>query len=98
MARFGYLYLNNGEWDGEQVVPKSWVVDSISPHTLGYGYQWWLRELKGVSVFSADGQGGNHIICVLQKDLVVVVASKPRARWREPWSLIEDIVIPAVVE
>ncbi len=59
MARFGYLYLNGGWWDGEQIVPQPWVEDSIRPHTPDYGYQWWLREVHGVSVFSAVGQGGS---------------------------------------
>jgi CubicO group peptidase (beta-lactamase class C family) len=97
MARFGYLYLNGGQWDGEQIIPQKWVEDSVSPHTPGYGYQWWLRDVNGVFAFSAVGQGGQHIFCVPQKDLVVVVASKLGSRWRDRWSLLEEFVIPAVV-
>jgi CubicO group peptidase (beta-lactamase class C family) len=97
MARFGYLYLNSGQWDSEQIIPKKWVEDSVSPHTPGYGYQWWLRDVNGVFAFSAVGQGGNHIFCIPQKDLVVVVASKPGSRWRDRWLLLEEFVIPAVV-
>ncbi len=97
MARFGYLYLNGGQWDGEQIVPKQWVEDSVSPHTPGYGYQWWLRDVNGVFVFSAVGQGGQHIFCIPQKDLVVIVASKLGSRYRDRWSLLEEFVIPAVV-
>ena len=97
MARFGYLYLNNGQWDGEQIIPKKWVEDSVVPHTPGYGYQWWLRDVNGVFVFSAVGQGGNHIFCIPQKELVVVVAAKPGSRWRDRWLLLEEFVIPAVM-
>jgi CubicO group peptidase (beta-lactamase class C family) len=97
MARFGYLYLNRGQWDGEKIIPKQWVEDSISPHTPGYGYQWWLQDVNGVFVYSAVGQGGQHIFCIPQKDLVVVVASKPGSRWRDRWLLLEEFVIPAVV-
>jgi CubicO group peptidase (beta-lactamase class C family) len=96
MARFGYLYLNNGEWGGEQVIPKKWVDDSVSPHTPEYGYHWWLRDVNGVLVFSAVGQGGQHIFCIPQKDLVVVVVSKLGNRWRDRWHLLEEFVIPAV--
>lgn len=45
MAKIGYLYLNEGWWDGEQVVSADWVEAStrehISAKTLqdGYGYQ-----------------------------------------------------------
>jgi CubicO group peptidase (beta-lactamase class C family) len=98
MARFGYLYLNAGQWDGAQIIPRQWVEDSISPHTPGYGYQWWLRDVEGVLAFSAAGQGGQHIFCVPQRDLVVVVASKMGSRYQERWSLLEEFVVPAVVQ
>jgi CubicO group peptidase (beta-lactamase class C family) len=46
MAKIGYLYLNNGTWDGQQIVPSSWIAESTSTHysfssTSGYGYLWW---------------------------------------------------------
>jgi len=57
-ARFGRLYLNNGNWNGVQVVPAEWVKASVTPDAphlmpgkrdssgwvLGYGYQWWIPE------------------------------------------------------
>lgn len=57
-ARFGVLFLNNGRWGKEQVVPAEWVKASVTPDaphlmpgknpqaswTLGYGYQWWIPE------------------------------------------------------
>ncbi len=98
MARFGYLYLNDGQWDSKRILPEKWVEDSVSPHTAEYGYQWWLREVNGVFVFSAVGRGGNHIFCVPEKDLVVVVASRPGDRWRNRWVLLEKRVLPAVVD
>jgi CubicO group peptidase (beta-lactamase class C family) len=97
MARFGYLYLNRGQWDGQQIISEKWIEDSISAHTPGYGYQWWLRDLNGVFVFSAVGQGGNHIFCIPQEDLVVVVASKVGSRWRDRWPLLEELVSAAAV-
>ncbi len=51
MARFGLLMLNEGRWDGQQVVPADWVRESTSYHsdaTLygcdGYGYMWWVAQ------------------------------------------------------
>ena len=96
MARFGLLYLNRGRWNGAQIVPAWWVEDSVTPHTPGYGYLWWLRDVDGVFVFSAAGRGGQHIFCVPEHELVVVVASKPGERFRDPWPLLEDFVLPAV--
>jgi len=96
MVRFGYLYLKGGQWDGGQLIPKKWVEDSIFPHTPEYGYQWCLRDVNGVFTFSAIGQGGNHIFCVPQENLVIVFASKPTARWQDRWPLLEVCVIPSV--
>ncbi|NLF79200.1 MAG: serine hydrolase [Chloroflexi bacterium] len=98
MARFGYLYLNGGEWDGRQIVSRQWVEDSVTPHTPGYGYQWWLQAVGGVSVFAAVGRGGNHIFCIPQKDLVVVVASGASGRWRDRWPLLGEYIIPAAAQ
>jgi CubicO group peptidase (beta-lactamase class C family) len=96
MARFGYLYLNNGQWDGRQVIPRAWIKDSVTPYTPDYGYQWWLRDVSETFVFSAAGQGGQHIFCIPDKDLVVAVASTPGSRWRDRWFLLEQFVLPAV--
>ena len=51
-ARFGYLFLKNGYWDGEQIIKKKWVEESLLPVSSHYpeelsmidfyGYQWWL--------------------------------------------------------
>lgn len=48
LARFGYLYLRGGRWaEGVQVVPESWVAESITPSTdlnSAYGFMWWLNR------------------------------------------------------
>ena len=96
MARFGYLYLGGGQWGSKQVIPAEWIGDSIFPHIPGYGYHWWLRDVKGVFTYAAVGQGGNHIFCIPGEELVVVIASKAVARWRDRWLLLEEFVIPTL--
>lgn len=47
MARFGYLFLNKGNWNGIQVVPEAWVEEATRPSqdiNEGYGYLWWLNR------------------------------------------------------
>jgi CubicO group peptidase (beta-lactamase class C family) len=48
MARFGYLFLRDGEWDGTQVVPSDWVAAATGgpsqPINDAYGYLWWLNQ------------------------------------------------------
>ena len=57
-ARFGRLYLNNGVYNKEQIIPKEWIEESLdnsSPYSrpdknnsienaIGYGYQWWIPD------------------------------------------------------
>jgi CubicO group peptidase (beta-lactamase class C family) len=77
MAKIGYLFQNDGVWDGEQIVPSAWVRDSTRKYisaTLqeGYGYQWWV-DVSGI--YMALGYGGQYIVVVPEENLVVVFVS-----------------------
>ena len=79
MARFGYLFLRAGTWNGRQLIPADWVTESTTSHSDtggggGYGYLWWVNGFPGVSVanYSARGALGKYIIVVPERDLVVV--------------------------
>jgi len=80
MAKFGQLYLDSGRWQGRQILPKSWVVQSTAEHSVvqgvSYGYLWWRKYLIAQGVrydgFSAQGNGGQRIfICPAQKLVVI---------------------------
>lgn len=86
-ARFGLLFLNQGQWGGEQIVSKEWVetVQVSSEANSSYGYMWWLnkggRKWKGVedeSIYYAAGFGGNFIVVDKTNNMVIVT------RWLEP--------------
>lgn len=79
-ARFGLLYLNNGNWNGEQVLSEQWVNYTATP-TNGsegvYGAQFWLNaggHLPDVpkDLFFADGYQGQRVFIIPSKELVVV--------------------------
>lgn len=88
-ATFGLTYLNGGEHDGVQVVPASWVRDSLQRYTegswddlvffrdVGYGYQWWSATAGEHRVNFAWGHGGQLIVLVPGLDLVVVTTAEP---------------------
>ena len=87
MARFGLLYENDGNWNGNQLISREAIEKAIAPSTpnSNYGYMWWLnkkgsRHWKGLSedLFYAAGFGGNFIVIDREKNLVVVT------RWLEP--------------
>ncbi|MFX1253282.1 MAG: serine hydrolase [Promethearchaeota archaeon] len=89
MAKFGQLYLNNGSWEGEQIIPAEWVTVSTSDHiaglpiigdarprypiATGYGYQWWISFNTS---YSAQGHNGKMIYVHPMEDLIIVFTSE----------------------
>lgn len=80
MARFGYLWLQQGNWNGRQVLPTSYVSAALQPSAHGpdYGYLWWLntkgKNLPGLpaNAYAALGAGSNSIVVSPDHELVVV--------------------------
>ena len=103
MAKIGYLYLNQGIWDGEQVVPAAWIAESTkvqseggSPHYENYGYQCWVTNVNGYDAYFAGGFGGQFIFVVPDLDIVVVITSDWDMHHEENRDLISEYVIPAI--
>lgn len=101
MAKIGYLYLRDGEWDGDQIVSSSWIeaatTAQISAGTLsdGYGYQWWVDDAGYVM---ALGYGGQYITVIPSHDLVVVFTAGLLLESVDvPEELTNTFVLPAVV-
>jgi CubicO group peptidase (beta-lactamase class C family) len=86
LARFGLLYMRNGEWENRQVVPREWVAESTKGYSsagpgVDYGYLWWVAHgwLLGNKIngpaYRADGYGGQFIIVIPDEKLVIVHVS-----------------------
>jgi CubicO group peptidase (beta-lactamase class C family) len=81
MAKFGYLFLNKGHWEGNTIISDAWVEESTRDHVLrsqnfAFGYHWVVAKRGGHLAFNADGWGG-QIICVIPDlDMVVVIKSE----------------------
>jgi CubicO group peptidase (beta-lactamase class C family) len=99
MAKIGQLYLNSGEWNGEQIVPEHWVQASTRKYiaaTLqdGYGYQWWIEES---GIYMALGYAGQFIFVVPDEELVVAfVSDLPEQAFYTPQQLLHAHVLPAI--
>ncbi len=78
LARFGLLFLNDGKWNGAQIIPSAWVRDSTQSYSKtsvgGYGYMWWTvsGQLGEVGAYAALGYGGHAIYIVPAARLVFV--------------------------
>lgn len=81
LHKFGLLYLQNGQWNGKQLVPAEWVKVSTSKQVengrdaFGYGYLFWGGE-KGS--FRADGKYGQFTILLRDKNAVVTMVAESR--------------------
>lgn len=86
LARVGQLFLQDGEWNGRQVVPASWVKESTTMRSNGrdgYGYMWWVYP-KGMPgdmapelsqydhKFAASGTGSQYMMVIPGAELVFV--------------------------
>ena len=87
-AKIGRLYLNKGNWNGQQIVPESWVrqstkVDTSKGSAWYYQYQWWLPTKNGD--FMAAGILGQYIYVNPAKNLIIVRLgkSKGKANWEQ---------------
>ena len=108
LARFGQLFLQEGRWQGEQVVPGWWVVASTSPQVdigndyAGYGHYWWLNRIAGYDMYSALGAAGQILHVIPELELVMVTthsfAGNPRdfAEEAESYQFLWNDLIPAI--
>ncbi len=80
MAKIAYLYLNNGQWAGQPIVPSQWVrkVYSASvpmePPYLMYGDQWWAAPLQ--NAYAAVGFNRQLILVLPQADMAVALTGR----------------------
>jgi len=111
LAKFGYLFLNDGVWNGTRVLPSTWVTASIETHVStrgvaidgeGYGYQWFTTtyEHNGESIEAAvrTGWGGQSIVVLPELDTMVVLTGGDYTLQTRAEDLITTYILPAIDE
>jgi CubicO group peptidase (beta-lactamase class C family) len=93
MAKFGYLYINKGVWDSQQIISKHWIEESTKNNSNNYGYMWWLGQENNNPIYLAIGDGGNMICCIPYKDLVISIASEFMINPKDRWTLIKNYIL-----
>lgn len=110
MLKMGQLYLNKGEWEGEQLVDEQWIEDSLQvrasiPNYLDYGYHWWLvpessrlsQPLAVNDAYFASGLGGVYVWVVPHLDVVIVIAAEDfGSEMERAWPALQHFVFPAL--
>lgn len=80
-ARFGYLYLRDGVWDGQRLLPEGWIDAARTPvepdvfEARWYGEHWWIWD-DHTAAFACQGYEGQFIVVVPDRDLVIVRLGK----------------------
>ncbi len=98
MARLGYLFLNNGTWDGQEVVSKEWIFEATKTRFYqdldhGYGYQWWT--LPNEHIYYASGSYEQNIYVCPDEDLVVIFTGEIDADHLPSERLLLSHILPA---
>jgi len=82
MARIGMLFLNEGEWNGTQIVSSDWVQEATRSSIAadadgtGYGFQWWILSGELEGLYEAQGRGGQAIIVWPDTNIVAVFTGR----------------------
>ena len=104
IAKFGQLLLNEGAWNGKQILPKSWVKEATgfqidnnqgqesSDWQQGYGYQFWRCRHDA---FRGDGKDGQFCIVMPKDDMVVVMTAK-NGNMQRQLEVVWEYLLPAI--
>jgi CubicO group peptidase (beta-lactamase class C family) len=103
MAKFGLLYLDEGNWNGKQIISKDWVQQSLEKHSVvqgvDYGYLWWIKYLDadGVRYYgkAAQGNGGQKIYIWEEQNMVTVITGGNYNSQSPSDELIKKFILPA---
>ena len=99
MAKIGQLYLDDGIYNGKQIVSTKWIKESTKEHSrwkklnLPYGYLWWIDNEKE-HTFAAMGDGGNVIYVNKDKNIVVSIASLFKPNVTDRLEFIKEYIEP----
>jgi len=104
LARFGLLHLQQGNWQGQQIISPEWIdfVRSPAPASTArghaYGGQWWLvpddrKHEVPPDAFTTAGNRGQYVIVVPSHDLVIVRRGLDYgSQGFDPWSLLREVL------
>jgi CubicO group peptidase (beta-lactamase class C family) len=101
MAKLAFLYLHNGKWEDQQIIPAAWIAESTTQQIIkedgsGYGYLWTVYPEDGH--YAALGLGGQQIHVYPQKDLIVIVTAGLPAYAEAPEveNMLGEFILPAI--
>lgn len=110
LLKIGTMMMNVGEFNGEQIVSREWVLESVQVYTrsnfnpYNYGYMWWRKPVGEYEVFFAWGNGGQYILIFPELNVVASITSNlartngSRRYQRDIFTFLENNLIPFLEE
>jgi len=106
MARFGYLYLQNGSWDRKQIVPKEWIENSTRLQIdlsgyfqdLDYGWLWNIIPTSDRQAYTAMGHRGQFITVLPDDKAVLTFTGDFIGSYSFIFELMYDYIFPILNE
>lgn len=103
MAKIGQLCLQNGVWDGKQIVSSEWIEQMLVPKAvagdkfrgMSYGYLWWIVH-SGKTIYAALGNSGNVIYVDPDRKIVAAVSAYFKPTVFDRVDFIEDVLLPTL--
>ncbi|MDF2540512.1 MAG: beta-lactamase [Herbinix sp.] len=103
IAKFGQLYLNQGIWNGKQLLPKAWIEEATTSHisngdnpesdwNQGYGYQFWRCRHD---IYRGDGAFGQFCIVMPKEDVVIAITGGMKDM-QLPLNLVFEHLLPGI--
>ena len=106
MAKLGQLVLQQGQWEGKQIVSKVWIEEATTPKTkitgIDYGYLWWNLPFqyqgRAIQCKLATGNGGQYIMVFPDLELVAVFTGGAYNSQDDklPFALMNRVILPSL--
>jgi len=106
LLKLGQLYLDNGAWNGHQIISSEWIKESLRPHAnaredTDYGYLWWLQTFhsrsRSLRSYGMYGTGGNKVF-VFPNDTLVIVITTTNYRVQGAGKLTDKLLVDYILE
>lgn len=103
LAKFGQLYLQNGEWNGRQLIPAVWIKQATTRQTSngsdpnsdwsqGYCFQFWRSRHNS---YRGDGAFGQYLLVLPEQDAVIIITSGVK-NMQDVMNRVWDKLLPAM--
>lgn len=93
LSKIGLLFLNNGQWNGRQIISGNYIRQAVtpSPQDKNYGFLWWLFD----GGYACRGYGGQEVNVLPEQKLVAVIQAKPTPQSKSYGDIFTNVITKA---